>query len=144
MSRQVQFLTSTSVRGAAVYASGEVAAFEDAIAADLIARDRAVAWPIVEVEEPAGFSVFADAPPVAEGFSVFVDPGVGPPNVFSVFVDPNAEVVTDPRAIAAAMEDTVDDVEPVDPPAAVPPTADSAVTNVAAPPRRRGRGARQA
>ncbi|MGV3515623.1 hypothetical protein [Luteitalea sp.] len=118
MPRQVQFLTSVSVRGAAVYASGEIATFEDFIAADLIARGRAVAWPVVE-PEPSGFSVFVDA-------------SLGESGGFSVFVDPSVEVVTDPQAIAAAMEDTVDGAESDDL-AELPPDSDPAMTPVADP-----------
>jgi hypothetical protein len=101
MTRQVQFLTSASVRGAAVYASGEIATFEDVIAADLIARGRAVAWPPPE--------------PVAEGSSVVVDH--------------NVEVVTDRQAIAAAMEDTVDEVG-AEEPAEFPPDSNPAITEM--------------
>lgn len=134
MPRQVQFLTSVSVRGSAVYANGEIATFEDFIAADLIARGRAVAWPVIE-PEPSGFSVFVDA-------------GASESGGFSVFVDPSVEVVTDQQAIAAAMEDTVDGAEGDDF-ADLPPDTSQAITPVgdtAAPPsaRRGGRKARNA
>jgi hypothetical protein len=147
MARQVLFLTSTSVRGAAVYTSGEVAAFPDDVAAALIARGRAVAWPVIE--------------PESSGFSVFVDAGVGESGGFSVFVDPSVEVVTDPQAIAAAMEDTVDGAEgddfaelppdnsqaitPVgDPSTASQPAADGGDTTAPPSARRGGRKARNA
>ncbi len=64
MPRQVQFLTSASVRGAAVYASGEIATFEDFIAADLIARGRAVAWP--PPESSGGADGLSEEEPAAD------------------------------------------------------------------------------